>query len=146
MTNLPPQIICAICKRVLDAYIDESGAEYRHSARDIAQGVTHEPVPVLDKANEVKARCDFCSRDVPSNNLWVVLTKKFAEWSDEYWAADEICARMIHQNQWNRLSQRSRESYEAVHGPMDALSFTLLRTLHQEVRKNMIKPPYRVDS
>ncbi|SFO83002.1 hypothetical protein SAMN05421810_101100 [Amycolatopsis arida] len=130
-------IICKVCDRALNRYVDDDGVTYIHTFND---PTNHEPVPV-EAPPDWRGRCDFCSAEKPE---FLLPARDFRvphhdnEMSIGDWAACAFCAMLIDSNRWNELARRAAAGHEKLHGvPPDELRITFVRALYGELRKHI---------
>lgn len=86
--------------------------------------------------------CDFCSAANPPRSYQCApfLMHTFQgieQWSDNRWAACNVCARLIDNNLWDALSQRSLETapFIALLTEKEKAEYLIiLKTAHQRFR------------
>jgi hypothetical protein len=138
---LPP-MICAICQRVLDIYMNEDGIYYLHTVQD--ETAEHEPVPTSPSDDWSGGRCDFCNTGRPDFELPVrdfrspVLDGHMSRGN---WSACPACADLIRQNAWALLVQqaiaRARQLNGIEFGPLQRAGVV---ELYRCVRENVAGP------
>lgn len=131
-------IICAVCRRVLHNYIDETGAEYIHTEQD--SPADHEPQPIRAPEGYREGRCDFCNHDWPE---FVLPVRDFVppgrpnEMSLGSWAACPTCGKLIDSNRWSDLVARVVALRELEGNPVSADQRAQIGALYRRLRKNI---------
>lgn len=133
-------VICELCQRALNRYVDADGASYMHSTTDLA---FHDPVPV-EAPEGWRGRCDFCSSEEPAFILPARdfrLPGKSHQMSCGDWAACSPCAELIEGNRWNEVVKRVCEGFEWISGarPSEA-DQTAMRALYRKLREAISGP------
>jgi hypothetical protein len=87
--------------------------------------------------------CDFCGVKNPQRTYlcapFLMMTiAGFEQWSDNAWAACDVCAGLIDNDRWEELSQRSLKTLPFRHlldAEMRAQYKAMLVTMHQRFRE-----------
>jgi hypothetical protein len=143
MSDNPRSRACAVCGRVLDSVSDAFGREvgWQHTFADLP--ADHQPVPVLPSEVHVRGRCDFCQDDdpgweVPARDFIVPDQPKTA--SSGAWAACDVCAALVRENEWDRLIARVDRSWRDRHPEMPDAGLKVIPAVYRELRKNITGP------
>lgn len=134
-------MICRVCSRGLDHYIDATGAGWQHTIADLP--ADHDPVPVPAPPGW-RGRCDFCTDGqgafvLPANTFRAPGATNHASEGD--WSACAECAALIRADDWRALEARVMVMFRRRHGfSMARESRLRTRRLYAKLRQNVTGP------
>lgn len=103
-------MMCAVCFRICD---HEEGRGYVHAETTVGLG-DHQAVPIAYDPSKAKVLCDFCRKEVPGDNSWIVPVSSFVVAAmidnqtmrfdlDGNWSACPDCALHVSANDWESI-------------------------------------------
>jgi hypothetical protein len=152
MTAPPDLMVCAVCSRVLDRFVEDGTGRvsWLHTADIRTKGEDHPAVPVQARAlASVATNCDFCWADQPA---WTLPVETFqypgapGHFSEGDWAMCDECASLYRRGYLDRLSDHAlREEARRRGRRLIPYAEQMTRLMHRELWKHVTGPVRRND-